>query len=57
MAFRSLGSVPNTVNGLWQAGVVSQIDDGMRSLTGEWWFEKKTEWAAENAKKAMQKVA
>jgi hypothetical protein len=57
MAFRSLGSVSNTVGGMWQAGVISQIDDGMRKATGDWWFNKKASWAQIKADKASRNVA
>ena len=54
MAFRSLADIHNLVNAAWQMGIISQVDDGMRQLTGEWWFKKKHEWALKNARKQLK---
>lgn len=56
MSFRSLSTVSDTLAGLWQAGVVSQIDDGMRKATGEWWFNQKKYWAYLEAQKELRSV-
>lgn len=56
MSFRSLGNVKNTLDGWIQAGIVSTIDDGMRVITGDWWFQKKTEMAEKRAKELMKTV-
>ncbi|UTW61125.1 cupin-like domain-containing protein [bacterium SCSIO 12741] len=55
MSFRSLGGAGNTISGLWQAGVISTVDDLMRKSLGEKWFDWKTKQAAINGDKVVQK--
>lgn len=56
-AFRSWGTMPTTIAGFWQAGIISQIDDGLRKMTGDWWFDKKRDWANERAQKAIKQAS
>lgn len=56
MSFRSLGSISNTASGVFQASVVSTIDDTARIMLGEDWHQIKSDWANRRAEKVIEQV-
>lgn len=53
MSFRSLGSIANTAEGVFQTSVVSTIDDAARLVLGDSWHHFKSEIAQSRAEKMI----
>lgn len=56
MSFRSLGSVPNTAEGLLQTTVLSTIDDLARVVAGDDWQDYKTQLAMDRAETQLSQT-